>query len=72
LFDVRVMPYYLHQLDPVTGAAHFEVPVARGLELIAELRQRLPGFGVPRYVQEVVGAAHKVECSSLGLAPEQR
>jgi len=72
LLDVRVMPYYLHQLDPVTGAAHFEVPVARGLELIAELRQRLPGFGVPRYVQEVVGAAHKVECSSLGLAPEQR
>ena len=61
LLDARVMPYYLHQLDPVRGAQHWEVPVARGLELVAELRRRLPGFGVPRYVREVVGAAHKVE-----------
>jgi len=61
LLDVRVMPYYLHQLDPVQGAMHFEVPVERGLELVAELRRRLPGFGVPRYVREVVGAEHKVE-----------
>ena len=30
LIDCRVMPYYLHQLDKVAGAAHFEVPVARG------------------------------------------
>lgn len=65
LLDARVMPYYLHQLDPVRGAQHWEVPVARGHELIAELRRRLPGFGVPRYVREVVGAAHKVE-----LGPE--
>ena len=65
LLDARVMPYYLHQLDPVRGAQHWEVPVARGLELVAELRRRLPGFGVPRYVREVVGAAHKVE-----LGPE--
>ena len=61
LLDARAMPYYLHQLDPVAGAAHFEVPVERGRALIAELRRRLPGFGVPRYVREVVGAAHKVE-----------
>ena len=66
LLDARVMPYYLHQLDPVTGAQHWEVPVARGLELVAELRRRLPGFGVPRYVREVIGAAHKVE---LGPQP---
>ena len=65
LLDARVMPYYLHQLDPVRGAQHWEVPVTRGLELVAELRRRLPGFGVPRYVREVVGAAHKVE-----LGPE--
>ena len=61
LLDSRVMPYYLHQLDPVAGAAHFEVPVERGLEIIAALRTQLPGFGVPRYVREVIGAAHKVE-----------
>ena len=33
LVDARVIPYYLHQLDRVAGAAHFEVPVERGLEL---------------------------------------
>ncbi len=61
LLDARVMPYYLHQLDPIVGAAHFEVPAERGLEIVAEMRTRLPGFGVPRYVREVAGEAHKVE-----------
>lgn len=64
LLDVRVMPYYLSQLDPVAGAAHFEVPVARGLEIVAGLRARLPGLGVPRYVREVPGASHKVELTT--------
>ncbi len=61
LLDARVLPYYLHQLDPVAGAAHFEVAVERGRALIAALRERLPGYGVPRYVREVAGAAHKVD-----------
>ena len=52
LVDIRVMPYYLHQLDPVAGAAHFEVPEAAGIGLMAELRTRLPGYAVPRYVRE--------------------
>ena len=39
LVDLRVMPYYLHQLDRVAGAAHFEVPIERGRELMAELQQ---------------------------------
>ena len=59
LVDLRVTPYYLHQLDRVVGAAHFEVPVERGLELMAELRRRLPGYAVPRYVQEIEGEQHK-------------
>ncbi len=59
LVDLRVMPYYLHQLDRVTGAAHFEVPVARGRELVRKLRARLPGYAVPRYVRDVPGATHK-------------
>jgi KamA family protein len=59
LIEYRVMPYYLHQLDKVAGAAHFEVPVARGRELIQQLRRRLPGYAVPRYVQEVPGEPHK-------------
>lgn len=59
LVDLRVMPYYLHQLDRVQGAGHFEVPEETGLRLIAELRRRLPGYAVPRYVREMEGGASK-------------
>src|SRR5437660_814509 len=59
LIECRAMPYYLHQLDRVAGAAHFEVPEARGQDLIAQLRQRLPGYAVPRYVRETPGHPHK-------------
>jgi L-lysine 2,3-aminomutase len=54
-----VVPYYLHQLDQVQGAAHFAVPVAEGQRLIETLRQQLPGYLVPRYVVEVPGAPSK-------------
>ena len=60
LIDARVFPYYLHQLDRVSGAAHFEVPVERGLELLGEIRKRLPGYAVPRYVQEKPGQLSKL------------
>jgi EF-P beta-lysylation protein EpmB len=59
LIDLGVMPYYLHQLDRVEGAAHFEVPISRGLELIAQMRRALPGYAAPRYVQEIAGESHK-------------
>ncbi len=59
LVDLRVMPYYLHQLDRVAGAAHFEVPVDEGIEMIEQMRARLPGYAVPRYVQETAGATSK-------------
>jgi EF-P beta-lysylation protein EpmB len=60
LVDLRVMPYYLHQLDRVSGAAHFEVPEETGRALIEQLRARLPGYAVPRYVRETAGAVGKV------------
>jgi EF-P beta-lysylation protein EpmB len=59
LVDLRVIPYYLHQLDRVAGAAHFEVSIPTGAELIAQLRTRLPGYAVPRYVRETRGGASK-------------
>ena len=59
LVDLRVVPYYLHQLDRVAGAAHFEVPVDKGRQIIRELRDRLPGYAVPRYVAEVPGDGSK-------------
>lgn len=60
LVNLRVMPYYLHQLDRVAGATHFEVPIERGRELVAHLQSRLPGYAVPRYVQEIAGEEHKI------------
>jgi EF-P beta-lysylation protein EpmB len=60
LFDVRVTPYYLHMLDPVAGAAHFEVPETRALQIMGQLREVLPGYLVPRLVREIPGAPSKV------------
>lgn len=59
LVDLRVMPYYLHQLDKVVGAAHFEVAEDVGRAMIAELRARLPGYAVPSYVRETAGESSK-------------
>ena len=59
LFSCGVLPYYLHLLDPVSGAAHFDVPASRGTELIQELRRRLPGYLVPRLVREEPGQPGK-------------
>jgi EF-P beta-lysylation protein EpmB len=53
LFECGVLPYYLHQLDRVSGSQHFEVPHAKGMELVQQLRDSLPGYLVPRYVQEI-------------------
>ncbi|MCH8829131.1 MAG: EF-P beta-lysylation protein EpmB [Planctomycetes bacterium] len=60
LIDLGVLPYYLHQLDRVQGTAHFEVAESRGREIIRELRRRLPGYAVPRYVREIPGEPYKV------------
>ena len=61
--ECELTPYYLHQLDRVAGAAHFEVEPDRGLSILRELRDRLPGYMVPRYVQEIPGkdSKHPVE-----------
>jgi L-lysine 2,3-aminomutase len=60
LFAAGVLPYYLHLLDRVRGAAHFEVSEARARSLHAALRGRLPGYLVPRLAREVAGEAAKV------------
>lgn len=60
LFDAGILPYYLHLLDRVRGAAHFEVPATTARALQAALHARLPGYLVPRVVREVAGAPGKV------------
>jgi len=59
LFAAGVLPYYLHQLDRVQGAAHFEVDTATARKLIAEVSAFLPGYLVPRLVQEIPGMPGK-------------
>jgi EF-P beta-lysylation protein EpmB len=59
LFEHRVLPYYLHLLDAVAGAAHFDVDEYEARSLMDELRRRLPGYLVPRLVREQPGAASK-------------
>ena len=60
LFELGVLPYYLHLLDRVRGAAHFEVGEAAAARLVTHLAGELPGYLVPRLVREVPGATAKV------------
>jgi EF-P beta-lysylation protein EpmB len=59
LFGAGVLPYYLHQLDRVQGAAHFEVADDRALALVQAIRAELPGYLVPALVREIAGEASK-------------
>jgi EF-P beta-lysylation protein EpmB len=59
LIDARILPYYLHQLDRVEGAAHFEVDPEWGGRILAKLRERLPGYALPVYVREIYGKSCK-------------
>jgi EF-P beta-lysylation protein EpmB len=61
-----VLPYYLHQLDRVAGAAHFEVDDATALALHAALAARLPGYLVPKLVREVAGRPGKTPLTATG------
>lgn len=60
LVNNGILFYYLHQLDRVQGAAHFEVDEEKGRYLVGEIAKKLPGYAVPKYVREVAGEAHKV------------
>ncbi len=59
LFLAGVLPYYLHLLDKVRGAAHFEVGEKQALLLMESVCNRLPGYLVPRLVREPEGASAK-------------
>ncbi|RUT24731.1 lysine-2,3-aminomutase-like protein [Asaia sp. W19] len=56
----RIKPYYLHQLDPAPGTAHFHVPIDEGRALLARLRGRVTGLAWPTYVLDIPGGAGKV------------
>jgi L-lysine 2,3-aminomutase len=60
-----VLPYYVHLMDKVAGAAHFDVDEARARAIAAELRALLPGYLVPRFVREVPGQDSKTPLAEL-------
>lgn len=59
LFAHGALPYYLHLLDRVAGAAHFDLPEARARALHAAITRELPGYLVPRLVREIAGEPAK-------------
>jgi len=59
LFGVGVIPYYLHLLDKARGTGHFEISRTEALAILRQVQNRLPGYLVPRLVQEQAGAPAK-------------
>lgn len=59
LFSAGILPYYLFTLDPVAGAAHFNVPDNEALSLFANLQAELPGYLLPRLAREIPGKPSK-------------
>lgn len=66
LFSAGVLPYYLHQLDHVIGAAHFLVPDQEARAIHARMAENLPGYLVPRLVRETAGSAAKTPLEYFG------
>ena len=60
LLRMRVRPYYLYQMDLITGGAHFKVDVRKGIEIIRALRGHTTGYAVPQYVIDAPGGGGKV------------
>ena len=59
LIEKDVLPYYLHLLDKVKGAAHFNISSKEAIELMQGLRSNLPGYMVPKLVREISGEDSK-------------
>ncbi len=55
LIGIRVRPYYLYICDKVKGTAHFYADYRKGLEVVEQLRYRLPGYAVPKLVIDADG-----------------
>ncbi|OLQ69838.1 EF-P beta-lysylation protein EpmB [Photobacterium proteolyticum] len=59
LFDAGILPYYLHVLDKVQGAAHFMVDDEQARKLIAGVLENVSGYLVPRLTREIGGRNSK-------------
>ncbi|MDH5392023.1 MAG: EF-P beta-lysylation protein EpmB [Gammaproteobacteria bacterium] len=59
LYEFGILPYYLHLLDPVQGAAHFSVKESDAIALVNTISGHLPGYLVPKLVKEIAGEQAK-------------
>jgi L-lysine 2,3-aminomutase len=59
LLQCKTLPYYLHLLDPVDGAMHFDVNRQNALSIMSRMQQQMPGYLVPKLVQEIAGKQAK-------------
>lgn len=59
LLDAGILPYYLHLLDKVQGAAHFHVSDRRARALMRDLMANVSGYMVPKLVREIGGEPNK-------------
>jgi EF-P beta-lysylation protein EpmB len=64
LLQAHILPYYLHVLDKVQGAMHFDMPIEQALNLHRELQAHLPGYLVPKLVREEPGKTSKTLLNS--------
>ncbi len=64
LYDSFITPYYLHKMDKVHGTAHFDLPVDQICKIYTRLQNSLPGFLVPKLVNEISGSLSKtlIQC----------
>ncbi len=65
LHDAGVIPYYLHLLDQVQGGLHFDVNREKACQIIDNMRDKLPGYLVPRLVIEEKGRSSKTAISHI-------
>ncbi|MBS0288238.1 MAG: EF-P beta-lysylation protein EpmB [Proteobacteria bacterium] len=66
LFEAGILPYYVNLLDPVQGSKHFFVDIVKARQLQQDLRAALPGYLVPKFVQEM---PHRLSKTALDLIP---
>jgi lysine 2,3-aminomutase len=70
LLTLRVLPYYLHHCDLARGTGHFRTTIAAGQAIMAQLRGRMSGIGVPTYVLDIPGGFGKVPIGPDYLAAQ--
>lgn len=68
--EARVKPYYLHHGDLAPGTAHLRTTIARGQEIVRELRRRISGLAMPTYVLDIPGAHGKVPATAASVVAD--